>query len=200
MCLYDKARKIVAAFWTGSECAARSDDVWADGAMRSLDGGVTFAILYAYTCFEVYMMDSNKFSKAKRCACGNIRRATRSITQYYDEYLKASGLRATQFSVLTSISLNDGITIGELADLLVMDQTTVTRNLTMLKREGYVHLASEKSDARKKHLRLTPKGFEKLTEAMPLWEIAQNRLEIGMGQERFREMISIFSQLITLTK
>ena len=145
-------------------------------------------------------MDCTAFSKARRCACGNIRRATRSLTQYYDVFLKPSGIRATQFSVLLNIALNDGITIGDLAELLVMDQTTVTRNLSALKRTGFIEFALGNNDARKKCLRLTPTGQAKLEEAMPLWENAQKRIEDDLGPDRFREMLKIFSHLVTLTK
>ena len=145
-------------------------------------------------------MDCKAFSKARRCACGNIRRATRSLTQYYDGFLKPSGLRATQFSVLLNIALNDRITIGELADLLVMDQTTVTRNLMALKRDEFIEFASGDKDARKKCLQLTAIGEAKLMEAMPLWEAAQKRIESDLGPDRFQEMLKIFSHLVTLTK
>jgi len=145
-------------------------------------------------------MDYAAFAKARRCACGNIRRATRSLTQYYDGILKPSGIRATQFSVLLNIALNEGITIGDLAELLVMDQTTVTRNLTALKRTDFIEFAPRDKDARKKCLRLTSSGQAKLAEAMPLWEAAQKRIEDDLGPDRFREMLILFSHLTTLTK
>ena len=145
-------------------------------------------------------MDNAALSKARRCACGNIRRATRSLTQYYDGLLKPSGIRSTQFSVLLNIALNDGITIGELANLLVMDQTTITRNLSALKRTGFIEITPGDNDARKKCLRLTSVGEAKLIEAMPLWEDAQKRIEENLGPDRFREMLKIFSHLVTLTK
>ena len=145
-------------------------------------------------------MDCAAFSKARRCACGNIRRATRSLTQYYDGILKPSGIRSTQFSVLLNIALIEGITNGELAELLVMDQTTVTRNLSSLKRTGFIEFASGNNDARKKCLRLTSTGQAKLAEALPLWEIAQKRIEDDLGPDRFHEMLKTFSHLVTLTK
>lgn len=145
-------------------------------------------------------MDYAAFSQARRCVCGNIRRATRSLTQYYDRFLKPSGLRATQFSVLLNIALNDRTTIGELADLLVMDQTTLTRNLSALKRDGFIEFSPGDKDARKKSLRLTAVGEAKLEEAMPLWEAAQLRIEAALGPDRFHEMLKSFSHLVTLTK
>ena len=145
-------------------------------------------------------MDRLAFARGNRCACGNIRRAARSVTQYYDSYLKASGIRSTQLSVLLSISLNDGITVNEMADLLVMDQTTVTRNVAILEQRGYIISSAAVDDGRKRHLAVTDKGVEKLEEVMPLWDAAQSRLESDLGPERFRDMLKLIGQLITLTR
>ena len=145
-------------------------------------------------------MDRLAFARGNRCACGNIRRAARSVTQYYDSYLKASGIRSTQLSVLLSISLNDGITVNEMADLLVMDQTTVTRNVAILEQRGYIISSAAVDDGRKRHLAVTDKGVEKLEEVMPLWDAAQSRLESNLGPERFRDMLKLIGQLITLTR
>ncbi len=145
-------------------------------------------------------MERLAFARGNRCACGNIRRAARSVTQYYDSYLKASGIRSTQLSVLLSISLNDGITVNEMADLLVMDQTTVTRNVAILEQRGYIISSAAVDDGRKRHLAVTDKGVEKLEEVMPLWDAAQSRLESNLGPERFRDMLKLIGQLITLTR
>ena len=145
-------------------------------------------------------MERLAFARGNRCACGNIRRAARSVTQYYDSYLKASGIRSTQLSVLLSISLNDGITVNEMADLLVMDQTTVTRNVAILEQRGYIISSAAVDDGRKRHLAVTDKGVEKLEEVMPLWDAAQSRLESNLGPESFRDMLKLIGQLITLTR
>ena len=145
-------------------------------------------------------MERLAFARGNRCACGNIRRAARSVTQYYDSYLKASGIRSTQLSVLLSISLNDGITVNEMADLLVMDQTTVTRNVAILEQRGYIISSAAVDDGRKRHLAVTDKGVEKLEEVMPLWDAAQSRLESNLGPERFRDMLKLIGQLITVTR
>ena len=145
-------------------------------------------------------MERSILLKSRRCACGNMRRATRAITQYYDSCLKPSGLRATQLSLMLGISLNESPTIGELAELMVMDQTTVTRNVESLQKTGFIEVVSEESDARKKRLTVTTKGLEKLSEAMPLWELAQTRMENGLGNERLRELLKILSEVTALAK
>lgn len=145
-------------------------------------------------------MEALDYAQARRCACGNVRRATRALTQLYDGYLLRCGLRVTQFSLLVNISLQAGLTVGELAERLLMDQTTVTRNLETLKRFGYVELAREGRDGRKRVLSLTAVGAAKLAEAMPLWAAAQERIEDGLGRERLREFLRLLAEVSELSK
>jgi DNA-binding MarR family transcriptional regulator len=140
------------------------------------------------------------YAHARRCACGNIRRTTRALTQLYDGYLLKCGLRVTQFSLLLNISLQAGLTVGELADRLIMDQTTVSRNLETLKRFGYVELTREGRDGRKRVLAITAAGAAKLAEAMPLWEEAQGRIESGLGADRLRELLKLLAMVSELSK
>jgi DNA-binding MarR family transcriptional regulator len=145
-------------------------------------------------------MDCSGFFRARRCACGNIRRTTRSLTQFYDRHLLSCGLRVSQFSLLLNISLSGQTTVGALAELLSMDQTTVSRNLEALKRAGYVDLARESHDARKRLLSLTPAGQAKLAEALPLWEAAQAHIEAGVGKERLRDFLKLLTEINSLTR
>ena len=75
---------------------------------------------------------------AKNCTNFNLRKATRAVTHLYDEMLKPSGLRSTQYSLLTVLSLGEAETISNLAHKLVMDRTTLTRNLQPLKSQGWI--------------------------------------------------------------
>lgn len=145
-------------------------------------------------------MEQAVLAGARRCVCGNIRRATRALTQFYDSHLKPSGLRVTQFSLLLNISLSSGTTVGELAELLLMDQTTVTRDVAALKKAGYIQIEKNDSDARKKSLSITREGDEALARAMPLWEAAQGHIETGMGRERLRELLKTLAEISSLTR
>lgn len=145
-------------------------------------------------------MDGADFARARRCVCGNIRRTARSLTQFYDSYLRNCGLRVSQFSLLLNISLGGQSTVGGLAELLLMDQTTVSRNLEWLKRAGFVEQAREVRDGRRRLLSLTPAGQAKLAEAMPLWEAAQARVEAGVGKEKLRELLKLLTEINTLTR
>lgn len=145
-------------------------------------------------------MERSDFSTARRCACGNVRRTNRALTQFYDDYLKASGLGTNQFSILLNVHLNAGITVGGLAELLLMDQTTVTRNLAVLKKNGYIEVGKEGGDARKRTLYISRAGLDKLEQAMPLWEKAQEHIVNKLGQDRFRDFLKLLSEVSLITK
>lgn len=145
-------------------------------------------------------MESKGFTEARRCACGNVRRATRALTQFYDHYLQPSGLRVTQLSLLLNIAWKEKTTAGELADILIMDQTTVTRNLASLKKHGYISIGRETTDARKKIVAITPEGRAALAAAMPLWEKAQACIVGGLGQGRYREFLKTLAEISALSR
>lgn len=130
------------------------------------------------------------------CACRNLRMTTRVITQYYDEALRASGLKSPQFSLLNDISSREnGISVNELADRAMMDQTTVTRNVEMLRKNGYVDVKTEDSDSRKKCITVSETGKNKLALAMPHWQEAQARLEQVVGKEQYLALLKTLSVL-----
>lgn len=134
------------------------------------------------------------------CACGNVRKAARAVTHYYDNQLKATGLRSTQFSLLLSVSQHEDTMMTELAAMLAMDSTTMTRNIEGLMRLGLVEIHRENENPRKKLLAITGKGREKLSEAMPLWEKAQRRIEIGLGHNKLRGLLQTLTEVGMLTR
>jgi len=135
----------------------------------------------------------------ERCACGNLRKTTRVITQFYDKSLQSTGLRGTQCALLRNISLHKNITIGELGDLLLMEQSTVTRNIGILKNHGFITITIEKQDARKKVIAITPIGERKLEETIPLWEQAQAQVEQLM-EGKFDDFLKTLQSLNRLLK
>lgn len=135
----------------------------------------------------------------QRCACGNLRKTTRSITQFYDRALQPTGLRSTQYSLLINILLHGNISVGELGTRLLMDQTTVTRNIEILRKHGYIRIVKEVNDARKKSISMTEEGEKKIEEAIPLWKKAQAHIEEGLGGGRlddFLKMLKALEQLV----
>lgn len=135
------------------------------------------------------------FNISNRCVCVNLRRTALAVTQYYDQYLHQSGLRSSQFSLLIAISLNQDISISELGDKTGRDQTTITRNVEILKKYGYVRIARKESDARKKAVSITEEGKKKLAEVMPLWEEAQAHIEEELGAEQLANFFKTLKKL-----
>ena len=89
------------------------------------------------------------------CTCFNLRKATRAVTQFYDDALRPTGLRVTQFSLLGVIDAFGTASITELAPEAVMDRTTLTRNLAVLEDEGLIRV-EQGDDARVRQVSLTP--------------------------------------------
>lgn len=118
------------------------------------------------------------------CICFRLRKASRCVTQAYDRHLQPLGLTVTQFGLLGHILSNDGISIGVLAELLVMDPTALTRSLRPLERRGLVVLARDPRDRRSRHLHLTQRGREIFAEAKPAWKEAQREIELMLGREQ----------------
>ena len=122
------------------------------------------------------------------CNCLALRQAARHLTQFYDQQLAPSGLRATQYSILARLERRGPMTINALAAELVMDRTTLGRNVLPLQRDGLVAIAPGKSDRRSKELRLTVFGAARLGTARKGWTQAQLQFERTFGTARAKAL------------
>lgn len=129
------------------------------------------------------------------CTCFNLRAATRRLTRRYDEMLAPSGLGSSQFTLLNAVAAKPGCGVAELADLLDMDVSTATRNLRPLAASGYVTLRAGSHDARRREVRLTPKGNAILAKAHPLWAKAQTETVKAFGKHRHEQLRSLLADL-----
>jgi len=120
----------------------------------------------------------------------------RAITALYDQVLEGSGLRTSQFAILTSIRMHGAMTMQELAAELGLDPSTMTRTLQPLQRDGYV-TAEQGADRRVRELALTPRGHRKLTEAFELWSKAQDELRSRIGEERFERLVGDMGAVVS---
>ena len=129
------------------------------------------------------MIEDNetKRPRAAGCTCLRLRKASRCISQIYDQHLQRHGLTITQYSLLAHLNRLDGVSIGTLAEKLIMDPTTLTRNLRPLEREGLIVQAADPRDRRSRRLHLTDPGRTKLTLAKPAWVEAQRQIELALG-------------------
>jgi DNA-binding MarR family transcriptional regulator len=122
------------------------------------------------------------------CNCLAARQAARHITQFYDQFLAPSGLRTTQFSILAKLSRLGPMTINALAADLVMDRTTLGRNLLPLERDGLIAVETGRRDRRSKEVRLTEAGAARFRAGVKGWTQAQKRFAAGFGVERTVEL------------
>ena len=121
---------------------------------------------------------------AHSCAVLNLRRAARAVTNRYEDEMRALGLKATQFSLLVAAALRGPVNISALAELMVMDRTTLTRNLKPLQKRGLLQVVPG-SDRRTRAVTLTAAGEAMLAQALPLWRRAQREVVDGLGEQRF---------------
>jgi DNA-binding MarR family transcriptional regulator len=133
-------------------------------------------------------MTSETRPRPEDCNCLAVRQAARHVTQFYDQFLAPSGLRTTQFSILAKLKRIGPMTINALAADLVMDRTTLGRNILPLQREGLIAVAKGSSDRRSKELRLTDLGGERLRAAVEGWVQAQTQFEEVFGAKRTSEL------------
>src|SRR5437879_8957787 len=103
-------------------------------------------------------MPTDTFLRPNDCNCLAVRQAARHITQFYDKFLAPGGLRTTQFSILAKLRRAGPLTINALAADLVMDRTTLGRNILPLERDGLIAVERGSRDRRSKTLRLTEAG------------------------------------------
>jgi len=127
-----------------------------------------------------------------------LRQASRHVTQFYDQLLASSGLRTTQFSILIRLRLAGPMTINALAKALVMDRTTLGRNILPLEREGLIDVVSGRADRRSKILRLTTAGAGRLRAARAGWTQAQAKFEAAFGGRRAAGLRALL-QAVTAT-
>ena len=135
--------------------------------------------------------------KTEECICLAVRQAARHVTQAYDHFLAPAGLRTTQFSILAKLQRLGPLGINALAAEMVMDRTTLGRNILPLEREGLIEIAKGRHDRRSKELRLSEAGRAKLRHASAGWAEAQARFEAAFGPTRSLELRGILQAVST---
>ena len=121
------------------------------------------------------------------CASFNFRRTARAVTRVYDLALQDSGIRSTQFAILVGIAKKQPLSIGALADLLIIDRTTLTRSLGLLEKEGLIAI-SERSTMRQRFLTITPAGERTLAQSLPAWRKAHEKFVAAVGRDYWKEL------------
>jgi DNA-binding MarR family transcriptional regulator len=135
---------------------------------------------------------------ASTCAGFNLRRASRAVTQHFDHALAPIGLRTTQFTLLGALALAGPINTIDLARGLVVDRTTLTRNLRLLRDAGLVE-AHPGRVGREVRFVLSDEGRDALARAIPLWREAQASIVAAFGETRWPTMVAELGRLVSGT-
>lgn len=130
----------------------------------------------------------------RACICFNTRKIARGITAHYDRIISPSGLKATQFSLLMTVLLREKANLSQLANMLGMDRTTVSRNVRLLEQKGMISVSSGE-DRREQCIDLTDAGRETVNLAIPLWEKAQAEVADKLGVEWVQGFLTNLRQL-----
>lgn len=128
------------------------------------------------------------------CTCSRLRRATRALTQLYDDALAPIGLRVTQLSLLRTLQRNGTLRIGELAARNLLDRTALSRNLDPLVARKLVAIVPGR-DARTREVALTRQGLALLDAAAPHWERAQREVAKHIGRERLDTLYGVLRDM-----
>ncbi len=157
--------------------------------------------VYTPNIMTTPQQDMTRFLEpAQGCVCFNIRKTARAITQLYEEALRPTGLRATQFTLLVATRVMGAVTISDLAQALVMDRTTLTRNLKPLEQQGMVRILPGKFDRREREVTLTTSGQETLAFALPLWNTIQNQVTQELGQGRVTRLLNDLAATVKVSQ
>jgi DNA-binding MarR family transcriptional regulator len=141
-------------------------------------------------------MSAATLARPEECNCFAVRSAARHVTQFYDQFLAPSGLRTTQFAILARLKRLGPLTINVLASDMVMDRTTLGRNILPLERDGLIRIEAAPSDRRAKELHLTKVGEKRLQAARKGWAAAQAKFESAFGPKRAAELRKILKSLL----
>ena len=133
------------------------------------------------------------------CTLAIVRKASRAISQVYDAALQPANIKATQFTLLSTLSKRGSLPLSQLADVMVMDRTTLTRNLQPLLKRDLLAITPG-NDRRVRNVNLSPKGKRLLDTAVPFWRSAQTQLVDGLGRERWASLLDDLSAAVALTQ
>jgi len=131
------------------------------------------------------------------CLCLHVQRAARALARRFDDALRPVGLTNGQFSLMMSLNRPAPPPMKPVAELLAMDQTTLTAALKPLRRQGWVEIVVNPDDRRERLLQLTPEGKAALAAAVPIWEAAHSEIEKqlknGNGDNVRSELLALSS-------
>lgn len=138
-------------------------------------------------------MKKRNYIPQEKCVCITVRRIAQKVTDLYDKALEPVGVSVNQYSLLVNIGRMEGCGIGELAQQVGQEKSTLVRTLQPLFREGLIEDKST-SESRRRQLYLTQFGDNVLKKAFPLWKSAQEQAIAMMGNCQ-SDLMNILTQM-----
>jgi DNA-binding MarR family transcriptional regulator len=132
------------------------------------------------------------------CVCGALRMATRAVTQVYDDAMRPSGLRVTQYGLMMRIERLQPVSAAALEGSLHADQTTLARALKVLENDGLIRRVPN-PDKRVKRIALTAAGRKRLAHARRLWTEAQANMVGLIGDAAWKDTRRRLGKLLKAT-
>ena len=142
--------------------------------------------------------ETGRPSGARGCTCFKLRRLTRRVTAVYDRALSGAGMRVTQYSLLAHLRGLRGVAMSELAKMLDMDRTTLTRNLRPLIEAGWIGVEPSAEDTRIRLVRMTPSGEAQWQAARVCWQQAQHEVTSTIGRVGLAELHRVLDSCVPL--
>ena len=130
-----------------------------------------------------------------------MRKSARKITQFYENSLREAGIKPTQFSILAALANTGPIQLSQLADRLLLERTSLTRNLNVLERNTWIDIQPGEEDSRQRVVSLSRNGYKQLDLAIPYWQKAQKAIAKDMGQDTMtglRSTLDEMTEIITV--
>ncbi|MFN7937124.1 MAG: MarR family transcriptional regulator [Bryobacteraceae bacterium] len=128
------------------------------------------------------------------CACATLRRATRVVTQLYEDAFRPMGLTAPQFTVMAVLDAFGEMTHSRLGELLATDATTLTRTLQLMTRRGWLQTAKGQ-DKRQRLISLSEEGKAAFERTKPVWQEVQGRLRAAYGTTDWGQMLTLVDRV-----
>lgn len=149
-------------------------------------------------CAHAIRMSSLKTAPSTLCHCQAIRQAARRVSALYDAAMAPLGLRVSQYGVLVRLQAGGPRGIQALAAELVMDRTTLGRNIRPLERDGLLSAVSDPADRRGRLLAITPAGADLVVRAAPAWRAAQATYEAQIGQQKAAGLHAVLADVVAV--
>jgi DNA-binding MarR family transcriptional regulator len=132
------------------------------------------------------------------CVCTSLRKASRAVTRVYDERLASHGMTTTQFALLRHLARDGELSLSRLADLLVMDRTSLYRTLVPIERQGWIAIVPGRGRA--KQAGLTSAGKAAMEAADADWQACQTDIVSAIGQPQWEALVHQLQALVDISR